>query len=348
MITSLLTKRWPRARGSCRSPGRGLLVPVSAVLCGAGVALTLAAGPAGAQTAPAPPLPGVTLGAAATGLRMPYLFYTGTDRQVWMRDLSAPGSSPVSLGGQLIGGPAAVWIPPASQIPSGVVAVFGRGTDNALWWRHQTSVGWSPWASLGGRLTSKPAATATPYLSGPGDNSVFVVARGTDGAVWLRALQPAGTPLRLTWGPWGSVDGRVLPGTAPAVALTVGILVAAAGTDRAVWVAENLYGSPGFRWHSIGGRTSSGPGIAVPADGVAAAFARGLDNAAWYYEFRGQTAGVTVGWHSLGGDLTSGVTALTAVQGFQTGSTYVLALGAGSQPQMASGVWPAINGWTRP
>lgn len=55
------------------------------------------------------------------------------------------------------------------------LAVFGRGTNNALWWRHQTASGWSNWQSLGGILTSAPG----------------------------------------TWGPWTSLGGAVMAGTGP-------------------------------------------------------------------------------------------------------------------------------------
>ena len=39
------------------------------------------------------------------------------------------------------------------------LAVFG--TDNALWWIHQTTSGtWSSWQSLGGVITSQPGSAA--------------------------------------------------------------------------------------------------------------------------------------------------------------------------------------------
>jgi len=50
------------------------------------------------------------------------------------------------------------------------------------------------------------------------------------------------------------------------------------------------------------------PGIASPSPNAVVAFVRGTDNAAWYNEFFGHTSGATVGWHSMGGNLTSGVT----------------------------------------
>jgi len=86
----------------------------------------------------------------------PGLFYTGADRQLWMVGLSSMSQRiPKPAGGQLLGSPAAVWIP-------GDFPAFGRGTDNALWWLHSGS----RWASLGGRVTSRPAAAAVT-ASGP-------------------------------------------------------------------------------------------------------------------------------------------------------------------------------------
>jgi hypothetical protein len=341
MITSSATRRWPRIRRNHIPHRRGALLGAVAALSGAGIAVTLAAGPAGAQTTAAPPQPGVTLGVAGEGNERLDMFYTGTDHQVWMVHMSPMGQNvPEPLGGKLVGGPAAAWIPPGGVLPSGL-AVFGRGTDNGLWWRHQTSNGFSRWASLGGKLTSKPAVAV-------GDDRLVVFARGTDGAVWRRVLYPGGRPLRPIWDPWDSIGGRLLPGTAPAAAIgTGGHFVAAIGTDRAVWVGENLYGGPGFVWHSIGGSTTSNPGLVSPAEGVVVAFARGTpSNAAWYNEFLGHTPGVTAGWHSLGGRLTSGVTALTQQEGSVYGATSVFALGPDNLAWMDSGTWPTLTGWT--
>ena len=336
MITSFQTKRWPRVGQLARPRGRAALVRLIAVLVGAGAAVTLAAGPAGAQTTLAPPQPGVTLGVAGEGNERLDMFYTGTDRQVWMVHMSPMGENvPVSLGGQLIGGPAAVWVPGGPLSPTGGIAVFGRGTDNRLWWTHQTDSGWSRWASLGGNLTSKPAVAADEY-------DLLIYARGTDGAVWGRQEDNrAGL-----WIGWHKIGGRLLPGTAPAAAYSDnGIFIAAVGTDHAVWVGEDLVGSAGIRWHSIGGRTNSNPGLATPSEGVVVAFLRGTGNVAWYREFFGQTPGVTAGWHSLGGSLTSGVTAITQQEDLQFGPTGVFALGPDSRAWMDSGTWPALTGW---
>jgi hypothetical protein len=341
MITSFLARRWWGASRR-RHPSRISATRLLAVLAGGGTALALAAGPASAQPAPAPPMPGVTLGAAISpDLVTRDLVYTGTDHQVWSVDLSNMSQNvPQSLGGKIVGGPSAAWVSPGTLSPTGGLAVFGRGPDNRLWWRHQTSSGWSRWASLGGTITSRPTAA---YWQGPESGILGVFARGADGAVWGRVEYHVSG--HTAWTSWSSYGGHLLTGTGPAVAFTHGrIFLAAVGTDRAVWVRHN---SPsGWRpWHSIGGHTTVVPALATPADGVVVAFARGTTNTASYNEFHGQTAGVTAGWHSIGGTLTSGLTAIPNQVESAAAATSVFALGPDHQPWVDTGTWPALTGW---
>jgi len=72
-------------------------------------------------------------------------------------------------------------------------------------------------------------------------------------------------------------------------------------------------------------------------------FVRGADGAVWYNEFAGTTAGVAPGWHSLGGQLTSGVGAGSA----PGGSTAVVVLGPNGRIYLRTGTWPALGTWTR-
>jgi hypothetical protein len=248
---------------------------------------------------------------------------------------------PRSLGGKLIGGPAAVWIPPGT-LPISGFAVFGRGTDNRLWRRHQTSSGWSAWQSLGGRLTSKPTVhLGSGALTNGTPLTVFV--GGDNGAVWGGALHTEGVPGQLEWTGWVSLGGQLLAGTGPAwVSNASGLFVVAVGTNRVVYMRENLVGHPWSPWRPIGGKTTADPGIASPSPNAVVAFVRGTDNAAWYNEFYGHTKGVTAGWHSMHGKLTSGVIASTRPALSQT---TVFVLGTDNQP-WANG-WPAPSGWGR-
>ena len=163
---------------------------------GGGSLLTLSsAGPAAAQ--PAGPAPGVTVSAAVNGTHAPRLFYASSTGQVWMRDLANPAGNPVNLGGRLLGGPAAVWIPPGQLFSAGTYAVFGRGTDSALWWTYQTASGWSKWASLGGRLTS--GTSAIPTMVNTPQGPVYLFALGTDNQPLLRT------------GTWPALQGWTRP-----------------------------------------------------------------------------------------------------------------------------------------
>jgi hypothetical protein len=341
MITSFLAKRG-RETSHRRQPARISATGLLAAVAAGGVALALAAGPASAQPVPAPPIPGVAPGAAISpDLVTTDLVYTGTDHRVWSVDLSPMSQNvPESLGGKIAGGPAAAWVSPGTLSPTGGLAVFGRGPDNRLWWRQQTSSGWSSWASLGGTITSRPTAV---YWQCPDSEILGVFARGADGAVWGRVEYHVSG--HTTWTSWSSYGSHLLTGTGPVVAFTRGrIFLAAVGTDHAVWVRHNSPGGGWRPWHSIGGHTTVDPALATPADGVVVAFARGSAGTAPYNEFHGQTAGVTAGWHSIGGALTSGLTAIPN-QVEQAAYTGVFALGPDHQPWEDTGTWPALTGW---
>ena len=103
-----------------------------------------------------------------------------------------------SLGGSLASGTG----PAVSSSSAGKLDVFVQGTDGALWHTSYNS-SWSKWESLGGKLTSSPAATAGTHVS-----DIFV--RGTDGAVWYTYYQNG-------WSGWQSLGGQLLAGTGPAV-----------------------------------------------------------------------------------------------------------------------------------
>ena len=172
--------------------------------------------------------------------------------------------------------------------------------------------------------------------------------RGGDGAVWFRALDrvSASGPV---WQPWRSIGGRLLPGTGPAAAQTSGgIFVAAVGTDHTLWTATSSSGNGGYVWRSLGGQTTSDPAVIVPDQSplTGVAIVRGTDGTAWYNEFSGHTTGVAPGWHSLGGKLTAGVTAIPAMVTVPPGPAYLFGLGADNQAWMRTGTWPALGGWT--
>jgi hypothetical protein len=70
-------------------------------------------------------------------------------------------------------------------------------------------------------------------------------------------------------------------------------------------------------------------------------FVRGANNVVWYNQFVGTTKGISPGWHSLGGRVTSGVGAGSA----PNGSMAVVALGPDSHIWSRSGTWPKLSAW---
>jgi hypothetical protein len=147
-----------------------------------------------------------------------FYFARGIDNAIWRRTEFA--GSWTSLGGLATSGPGVAHTsgtPGDSSPPIGRIDLFVRGSDGALW--HRTMYGsgpsnlWTRWASLGGIITSDPAAVST----GNPHNDTFeltVAARGTDGALWTRHV--TGTQ---EWGPW-TVTWSAVPMTPPGCGAT--------------------------------------------------------------------------------------------------------------------------------
>jgi hypothetical protein len=294
----------------------------------------LTAGPAAAPRAPVLPLAGATPAVAAGDPSAPLIFaYTGSDSHAYFAPLTSSVTATQSLGGSLIGGPGLVFVPGIGG-SSAFTDAFARGPNNALF----LFTGGSPaWFSLGGTLTSRPAAGAGA-LSVTGGEAEDAVVRGPDGAVWDREGTAAGPK------PWRSLGGRTLAGSGPAAVNVGGTLyVLALDTTGTVFVNRSTDGAHWSGWRSLGGTASGDIGAATPAPGVGVVFVRGPGNALFYKEFAGTTPGVTPGWHSLGGSLTSGAGAGSVPHG----KTAVVVLGPDGHIFARAGTWPAFGNWTR-
>jgi hypothetical protein len=311
-----------------RLPGRAMLVSLAGTALLAGFAAT-----ASAQPDPPPPIPdpapGVTPVVVAEPSTSPgygYV-YTGTDGTLW------------ALGGGPFGGPATPYdLNGHFYGPVALLSVsadsswtFGRQTDNHLWYEHTVPQYQSPWYPLGGSLTSKPAVAKL----GAGW-AVFV--RGADGAVWERVYSGS------KWANWAPIGGKVLSGTGPTAANLGGRLyVGVVGTNHQVYL-KVANGSGG--WFSIGGQTTANPALVAISATTLAAFCRGTDDAGYYTHYSA-TGGVAA-WRSMGGKLTSGVSADTGtVSGKVT--TYTAGLGTSNGIFVDAGTWtsdsPAFSGW---
>jgi hypothetical protein len=275
-----------------------------------------------------PPAPGVTPGVAVTSGTWVDMFYTATDRTVWILEGVGTSPLPVPYGGRLVSAPAAIWTGSAE-------IVFGRGTDNQLWYSQVGDV-YGVWRALGGKLTAGPGAVSL----GGGSYAVFV--RGTDGAVWQRVYNGAAC------GPWQSLGGRVLPGTGPTAAYLTGnghLYVGIVGTNGKIYL--KVANRPGG-FFSIGGRTTASPALTAISPSTLVAFSRGTNGAGYYNRYT-ETGGAGR-WRSIGGRLTSG---LAAGAGVVTGkpTTYTFGLGPDNQVYENAGTWasypPTFSGWVQ-
>jgi peptidoglycan/xylan/chitin deacetylase (PgdA/CDA1 family) len=196
-----------------------------------------------------------------------------------------------SLGGTVVGGPAAVAIAPTTT------AVVAIGTNNSVYRKTVTDTGGtSSWMSLGGIATSRPSVTVAP-------NGVeSVVVRGTNGQAYLR--QRVGSQ----WGAWQSLGGILAP-VAPAAAATAsGVLtVAAVGTDKAMWVKTRSAAGTWSGWRRIGGGINADVALSPTADRTRlVAVVRGSGNQNGYVSVSNADATSWTGWTSIGGLLASG------------------------------------------
>jgi len=214
---------------------------------------------------------------------------------------AAQGNSANVQTPALVGAPVAGALAVCSLNASNL-DLFVNGTDGALWWKHWDSqTYYSAWTSLGGHLTSDPAAVHSAL-------GMYVFGRGADGALWAKKTTNGG----VSWSNWYEIGGRLLPGTGPAAYAwgnstngRIGWLVT--GMDHALWHTWN--DSAGHHdWESIGGYLTSSPAATSRGYGLIDVSGRGADGALWQSEYtlksiKGNEWSV---WTTLGGKIAPG------------------------------------------
>ncbi len=88
-----------------------------------------------------------------------------------------------SMGGQLKGLPAAIYLPGSNK-----TFVFGRGVHDKLWYCQRAGTNWQEWQSLGEGLTGDPAVWEES-LSESGEGLISCVVLRQNGELWLRELK---------------------------------------------------------------------------------------------------------------------------------------------------------------
>jgi len=114
----------------------------------------------------------------------PYVMAVGTNHELYLDGPGRTGFNPV--GGRTNSTPALTALPSAQNLPAALVG-FARGTDNAAYY-HRFNASTPGWRSLGGRLTTGPAAFTQIEATIPEN---FVYALGTDNQIYGNVL---------TWG----------------------------------------------------------------------------------------------------------------------------------------------------
>lgn len=181
--------------------------------------------------------------------------------------------------------------PPGIAVVSsaaGRLDVFARAEDGALLYKLVTARGENSWVSLGGDITSDPAA----FSDRPGHFDVF--ARGREGELAHLGFHGG------AWQDWASLGGRIE--SAPAVTSPAAgrLEVFARGTENRL-VRRTFSAGHWLPWEDLGQAVLSDPAAASRRGHGLDVFARGADGDLAHRSF----AGGWSTWESLGGKLTS-------------------------------------------
>jgi hypothetical protein len=203
--------------------------------------------------------------------------------------------------------------------------VFVRAPDGAVYERHRLLDGsWSEWSSLGGSVTSGPAA-----VSFNGVLNVF--ARGTDGTVQQTWIKGDGT-----WAPWISLGGYTL--SAPAVNVRRGdnfLDLVVRGGDSQMYHQAYVPGTGWSGFAPIGGLLTSAATVNSQADHLLNIWSRGTD--AQMYQ-KSWTGSAWTEWGALGGGLDGAPTSISRAENVI--DIYVKGAGGGTyQRSWTPGAW---------
>jgi hypothetical protein len=195
----------------------------------------------------------------------PHAFVVGSDGALYH---APPGGFLERLGGEnLRREPVAVV-----RTADGRLAVFARGTDDALYSASESTPGglWSAWVPIGTALAGPPDAIKNA------DDRLEVFARGLDGAVWHAEQTTSG------WSDWLSLGGTVAGEPAAILDHQERIVLFARGNDDDLWTASQDGSVAGWTaWTPVDGPIASDPAPARTADGRLEVFARGADGKLW-------------------------------------------------------------------
>ena len=205
--------------------------------------------------------------AATSANKVIEVFVRGTTGAVYEQVSSDGGTTWllnwINLGGQVAAnkGPAATSWASGGHIET---RLFVTGTNNRCYYMTlEDNKPTSGWQSLGGILTSAPAATA---LSSGSEIGLFVA--GTNGNIYYNHFSGS------RWSGWNNVGGTLLAGTSPAAYNW--------GTSRIGWLVTGTNSKLYHSWvgsskgyENLGGVLTSSPSATSKSDQKIDVFARG-------------------------------------------------------------------------
>jgi len=233
-----------------------------------------------------------------------------------------------TVGAPIAGAPAVCYDANGNEF------VFAQGYNGQLWaFSPNVNIGGGAtgtWVSLGGVLTSGPAAVSQGYNSITGLDQVTVFVRGSDGFLYSKTTIDDGA----TWSAWTTWPGHVAAGTSPAVSSSVtvnGILIQ---TD--VFYVDSASHHLMWDWTTatnagsgdLGGIVTASPGVVATSTGVPDVFVRGTSGA--LYEKVSGMGGWPSSWTKFNRGVLAAGTGPTAVLDPATGHLYLFVTGTDS------------------
>jgi hypothetical protein len=314
------------SHASTRPRRRRRRIAAAGALLACGTGATVVAGPPAAATVPKPSA-GLTAGAASYGggaiTPRVDLFYRGGNRTLVVKRAGVNEN----VGGALTSGVAAAATSNGELVDE---VAYGRGDDNAIWFRRFSDAtdAWLPWQSLGGSSLGAPALT---MVGEPAQPVVYV--RGGDNKLWRRTpVGWGGVPA----GPTLAADPGGLAATGGAAAFAEEAFVTA--SDRTIWNWRRADG-----WHQVGGQSNRAPTATLLPDGSTDLFVVGLDDAVWtsHRPLNGEFGAFT----KVGGTLTSAPTAVVDIT-TRPAARVVLGLGTDGNLWRLADVLDGTATWT--
>jgi len=249
-------------------------------------------------------------------------FGRGADKKIWYKvfhpDATEDDWTP--LGGKTLSARITAVVD-----PQGLIHLFGRAADSAIYEKRQFANGteavWGEWTSLGGVLSGSPSAIVDA------EGVMHLFARGEDGGLWTmtQKLEEDGS---LTWVAWTKSENSVYLSSAATIIPSLNaqnlIEVVVRGADKAFWHTRQtvndergLVWSP---WKSLGGIFSSAPAVQMNSDSLLTVYGRGPEKGVWYKQQAHHPVDSPSDswskWVPLGGRFTSSISAIPDSRGY--------------------------------